>query len=67
MEPKKEIRIVCLPEIYERINAQAANLGQKPGSFARQIIMEKVVQLELQDKSSFKLIEALQKIKVTSK
>lgn len=64
MEPKKEIRIVCLPEIYERICVQAANLGQKPGSFARQIIMEKVVQLELQDKSSSKLIEALQKIKV---
>jgi len=64
METKKEIRMICSPEIFERIERQAANLGQKPGSFARQIIMEKVVELEMKSSNqhALKIMEVLQKM-----
>lgn len=45
--PIKELRVVLSPEAYERIVAQAKQLDQTPASFARQIVMEKVVALEM--------------------
>lgn len=69
MEKKLEVRVVCTKEIYDRINAQAANLGQKPCSFARQVIMERVCQLEMQASNihALKIMETLQKMEENGK
>jgi len=42
----KEMRVVFTPSAYERVIAQALRIDQTPASFARQIIMEKVILLE---------------------
>lgn len=42
----REMRVVFTPGAYERVLAQAIRIDQTPASFARQIIMEKVILLE---------------------
>jgi hypothetical protein len=43
---RKELRVVLTPDAYARVVAQALRLDQTPSSFARQIVMERVVALE---------------------
>lgn len=42
----REMRVVFSPGAYERILLQAVRIDQTPASFARQVIMEKVIALE---------------------
>lgn len=66
---KKEIRMALSDEIYERIEAQASNYGVKPGAWARQVIMEKVIELEKTTlaRKSLNVLEVLQKMEETGK
>jgi hypothetical protein len=45
--PVKELRVVLSSEAYSRVVAQATQLDQTAASFARQVVMEKVVALEM--------------------
>jgi len=45
--PVKELRVILSQEAHARLVAQAAQLDQTPASFARQVVMEKVVALEM--------------------
>jgi len=45
--PVKELRIVLSPEAYSRVVAIAERLDQTPASFARQVVMEKVIAFEM--------------------
>lgn len=45
----RELRVQFSPVAYERILAQSIKIDQTIASFTRQIIMEKIVQLEAID------------------
>ncbi len=64
--PQKDLRIVLSADAHARLVAQASQLDQTPASFARQVIMEKVVALEMAG-SGASMIRAMKEFEVMAK